>query len=88
MIKKIISFLFFLLVHVVSFATTYYVAPDGKDTNPGTKARPFQTLQKAQSFAAASRRVPGIPDRTNQPSSRDRCRDLSGGRLRSARGAS
>ena len=50
MIKKIILILSFIFIHVVSFAATYYVAPDGKDTNPGTKARPFQTLQKAQSF--------------------------------------
>jgi uncharacterized protein YjdB len=27
---------------------TYYVAPDGNDSNPGTLAQPFQTIQKAR----------------------------------------
>jgi len=27
--------------------TTYYVAPDGDDSNPGTEAEPWQTIQKA-----------------------------------------
>jgi hypothetical protein len=27
-------------------ANTYYVAPDGSDTNPGTESRPFKTVQK------------------------------------------
>jgi hypothetical protein len=50
MIKNIVAALagFFLITN--SFATTYYVAPDGNDTNPGTKQHPFLTIQKAQSF--------------------------------------
>ncbi len=34
----------------------YYVAPSGKDTNPGTFAKPFATLQRAQQ---AARRMAG-----------------------------
>jgi hypothetical protein len=32
-------------------AVSYYVAPGGKDTNPGSMARPFATLQGAQQTA-------------------------------------
>lgn len=31
----------------VVLAKTYYVSPDGSDTNPGTQAQPWQTIQKA-----------------------------------------
>ncbi len=33
--------------------TTYYVAPNGSDSNPGTKAAPFASLQAAHDAAAA-----------------------------------
>lgn len=33
--------------------TTYYVAPDGADTDPGTQASPFRTIQHASSVANA-----------------------------------
>jgi len=36
-----------------SFAAEYYVAPTGSDSNPGTMASPFATLQKGNSAAAA-----------------------------------
>lgn len=32
-------------------AETYYVAPNGSDSNPGTQAAPFATLQKAHDVA-------------------------------------
>ena len=56
MLKKHIknTFLFFgiciavvLLFGGVASATTYYVAPDGNDYNPGTEAQPWKTIQKA-----------------------------------------
>ncbi|MBN1609189.1 MAG: right-handed parallel beta-helix repeat-containing protein [Polyangiaceae bacterium] len=34
-------------------AATYYVAPNGKDSAPGTESEPFATVGKAQSAAAA-----------------------------------
>ncbi len=37
----------------VRAATTYYVAPSGHDTNPGTSALPFLTLQRAANVVAA-----------------------------------
>jgi len=33
--------------------TVYYVAPNGKDSNPGTASRPWQTIQKAAGALAA-----------------------------------
>ncbi|MCC6750432.1 MAG: right-handed parallel beta-helix repeat-containing protein [Deltaproteobacteria bacterium] len=36
---------------------TYYVAPGGTDTNPGTQALPFKTLQKGGSALAAGDRL-------------------------------
>lgn len=48
--KKINLFFLFALIQVASLANIWYVAPDGNDTNPGTKELPFQTIQKAQSF--------------------------------------
>ena len=48
MIKKLLLNAF--LISSLSFASakTVYIAPNGNDANPGTKARPFATVQKAQ----------------------------------------
>ena len=48
--RKILLFTFLLLLKL-SFASAavYYVAVDGNDSNPGTKSKPFATVQKAQS---------------------------------------
>ena len=40
---------------------TYYVAPNGKDTDPGTMAKPFRTLQKAADLVAAGEIVEIAP---------------------------
>src|SRR5437764_559929 len=34
-------------------AATWYVAPTGSDSNPGTQASPFQSITKAQSVATS-----------------------------------
>ena len=39
-------FLILTLVHT-AFAATYYVSLQGNDDNPGTKTKPFRTIQKA-----------------------------------------
>ena len=41
---------FFLLTLTAAFAPAaeYFVAPEGKDANPGTESRPFATIQRAQ----------------------------------------
>ncbi len=36
-----------LTVATVASAANYYVAPTGQDSNPGTQASPWQTIQKA-----------------------------------------
>src|SRR5262245_60270523 len=51
-VSKTISFLLFLFIHAASFANVWYVAPGGNDTNPGTIAQPFQTIQKAQTVVS------------------------------------
>ncbi len=42
-----IVFLFFLLLAFLGNARTYYISKEGKNTNPGNKAAPFQTIQFA-----------------------------------------
>ncbi|MCS7179876.1 MAG: right-handed parallel beta-helix repeat-containing protein [bacterium] len=43
--KKILFL--FLLIFYFSFCENYYVSPSGDDKNPGTKEKPFRTIQKA-----------------------------------------
>src|SRR2546423_11523661 len=43
----------FLLLSSPLFAATYYVATSGSDTNTGTIASPFATMQRAQAAASA-----------------------------------
>ena len=50
----IITLLFALVLP--AFAQPYYIAPDGSDKNPGTLAKPFASLQRAQQ---AVRQKPG-----------------------------
>ncbi len=51
MIKRILTPLL-LFFSIPSFATTWYVAANGSDSNAGTKEYPFLTIQKAQSYVA------------------------------------
>ena len=44
---SILAVLLALLLCLLAFATDYYVATDGNDSNPGTLAEPFATIQKA-----------------------------------------
>src|SRR4051794_19281961 len=51
------KYIFFLLVFVVLIfescknqQAAYYISQTGNDNNPGTKARPFKTLQKINSI--------------------------------------
>jgi hypothetical protein len=49
----IISLLSVLLVARVSWATTYYVATTGNDSNSGTQSAPFKTINKAAKVVQA-----------------------------------
>ena len=40
----------FLQLAATAAPKTYYIAPDGKDTNKGTIESPFATFNKAQEF--------------------------------------
>lgn len=50
-----------LILSVLALATVglsaaeFYVAPDGRDANPGTQAKPFATFHRAQEAARAER---------------------------------
>lgn len=45
--RLLLAFLFTLFLAGSAEATTYYVATNGLDTNPGTSGSPFLTIQKA-----------------------------------------
>lgn len=45
--------LLFLLHFSTACSTTFYVAPNGKDTNTGTSSSPFATITQAQSAASS-----------------------------------
>jgi hypothetical protein len=52
--KTVLIELVFLLFFVTSaIGKTYYVSPNGSDSNPGTKSSPWATLQKAESRVVA-----------------------------------
>ena len=50
---SILSASMLLLSPLALQAATYTVAPNGADSNPGTEAQPFRTIQKAADVAAA-----------------------------------
>ena len=50
--KLIFTFLFLFPV-ALTFGTTYYLSPNGSDTNPGTLNNPFLTLNKVWSLVSA-----------------------------------
>ena len=45
----------------LSAGEAFYVAPDGKDTNPGTEAKPFLTLAKSRDAIRAYRKTNPLP---------------------------
>lgn len=48
-----LSLLLVVLVNVPAYAATYYVAKNGSDNNPGSKAKPWLTIQKAADIMVA-----------------------------------
>lgn len=53
--------LLLLLVALPAVAAEYYVSPSGKDTSPGTRAAPWQTLARASSSARPGDIVTFLP---------------------------
>lgn len=45
--KRLLLF-FLLLISTTTFSKVYYIAPNGNDADPGTKNKPFATIQKGQ----------------------------------------
>jgi PKD repeat protein len=43
----------FIFAPILASAATYYIAPSGSNSNPGTQAQPFATLQRAHDVAVA-----------------------------------
>lgn len=55
-ITKIACLLLGLILSVpMSAQKTYYMDPEGSDSNPGTSDKPFATLVKVQEVVAAGR---------------------------------
>jgi hypothetical protein len=50
--KLLALFPFFGLLACSAHAATYFIAPDGLDTNPGSLARPFASITRAQEAVA------------------------------------
>ena len=50
-----------LLIGSSAFAAEYFLSPSGDDANPGTEARPFQTLERARDA------VRNNPDKGREP---------------------
>ncbi len=60
---KIACLLLGLMLSVPWRKKTYYMDPEGEDTNPGTESKPFATIMKVQEVVAAGDVVyinPGI----------------------------
>ena len=51
--KHKILIITFFLSSFYSFAAEYYVAPNGNDTNTGSKEKPVETVKRAQELASA-----------------------------------
>ena len=51
--RKLTTLLLLLCLPWMLAAKDYYVATNGKDTNPGSLGAPFATLRKAQSVVQA-----------------------------------
>ena len=50
-LRALILLSLFIFAPILASAATYYIAPSGSNSNPGTQARPFATLQKAHDIA-------------------------------------
>jgi len=61
-IKTILAASALAFASQLSAAETFYVAPNGKDTNPGTEAKPFQTLAKSRDAIRAYRKTNPLPE--------------------------
>jgi hypothetical protein len=55
-LKKLLvvfSIPFWVSIYAIAQAATYYVSPNGNNSNPGTIAQPFATIQQAHDVASA-----------------------------------
>ena len=50
------ALLLVMVIEALATAAEWYVAPNGSDVNPGTKARPFATLERARDAVRALKR--------------------------------
>jgi hypothetical protein len=61
MLKRLSICFLICLAHFGAFAVTLFVSTTGSDTNPGTKDKPFATLQQAMRAAREIRRLHQLP---------------------------
>ncbi len=62
--KSIRNILIFSFINFSSFATDFYISPNGNDINPGTKEKPFATLERAKIAVQNSIKKNGDSDYT------------------------
>src|SRR5476651_1312095 len=62
MLKRFLICFLICLAHVSVFAINLYVSTTGNDTDPGTKEKPFATLQRALRIAREIRRLNQLPN--------------------------
>jgi len=61
---EIIMFLVALLIiaQMPAANADFYIAPNGSDSNPGTKSKPFSTLERARDAVRALKQAVGLPE--------------------------
>jgi hypothetical protein len=50
------------MLHATAGATDFFVSPAGSDRNPGTREKPFQTIERARDAVRESRRGKSLPE--------------------------
>jgi hypothetical protein len=58
---KQLQFAFLLLGVVAAHATEFHVAPNGRDSNRGTRSAPFASLERARAVVRSLKRSSGLP---------------------------
>ena len=61
MVIRLLFVVVLLLAPPVCSATEFFVAPKGSDANPGTRAKPFATLERSRAAVQSLKQSSGLP---------------------------